>query len=154
MCTVPAKQVTVKCQGLLRTQHLCDDVGETTSMLRRLLSIVLFAATMLPAAAPMLLAGSGASVPMCCRRNGAHHCDGIMAETAATGRTMARAPQRMCPFQQRALGAVHLQSFTVATASTEATGILRAPTAAAQAECLRRIAFDRTRQKRGPPSNS
>jgi hypothetical protein len=137
------------------SSHLCDNAGDTTFMLRRLLSIVLFAATVLPAAAPMLLAGSLAesSVPMCCRRNGAHHCDGMMAMTqAASGQTTARAPQMKCPFQQRALGAVHLQSFTVASVATEATGLLREPAPAAQAECLRRIAFDRARRKRGPPA--
>ena len=126
-------------------------------MLQRLLSIVLFAATVLPAAAPMLLAGSMAasSVPMCCRRNGAHHCDGMMAMAQAlSDQTMARAPQMRCPFQQRALGAVHLPSFTVVAASTETAGLLREPAPAAQAECLRRIAFDRSRQKRGPPSST
>jgi len=123
--------------------------------MRRVLAIVLFAASVLPALAPVLLAGSmaEASVPMCCRRNGAHHCDGMMMgmTMAHSGETMARSPRMKCPFQQRALGAVHLPTFTVGAVAAEMSGVLRAPTAAAQAECLRRISFDRSRQKRGPP---
>lgn len=124
-------------------------------MFRRLLSIVLFAATVLPAVAPVLLAGSVAasSLPMCCRRNGAHHCAGMMAMAQLTrDETMARAPQMKCPFQQRSLGAVHLSGYAMVASAVETSGVLRAPSAAAQAECLWRIAFDRARQKRGPPS--
>jgi len=126
-------------------------------MLQRLLSIVLFAATVLPTAAPVLLAGpmAAASVPLCCRRNGAHHCDGMMSmglAQAASGQPTARAPRMQCPFQQRSLGAAHLQTFAVAPAANETVGLLREPAPAAQAECLRRIAFDRARQKRGPPA--
>jgi hypothetical protein len=128
---------------------------QSVVMLQRILAIVLFAATVLPFAAPVLLAGSmaEASLPMCCRRNGIHHCADPMAMAELTrNQTMARSPQMKCPFQQRALGTVHVTSFALVAASTETSGVLRAPSAAAQAECLWRIAFDRARQKRGPPS--
>lgn len=57
----------------------------------------------------------------------------------------------ICPYRQAALGAVHLQVYASGSGGTYVAGALGLPSAAEQAECLRRIAFDRARQKRGPP---
>ncbi len=126
-------------------------------MLRRLFSILLFGATLLPLIAPMLSTGALAqsTLPACCRRNGAHHC--TMSATALASMTSATtpgisAPPQQCPYRQHSLAASHLQVFTPSSAATHSTFLLRAPSASAQAECLRRISFDRSRQKRGPPS--
>jgi hypothetical protein len=62
------------------------------------------------------------------------------------------APPEECPYRQRAAVAAHLQVYTSAAAVTHSAFLLREPSAMAQAECLRRISFDRSRQKRGPPS--
>ncbi len=61
-------------------------------------------------------------------------------------------PPMQCPYRQHSLAPSHLQSFTLASGATHAAFVLHEPSAAARAECLRRISFDRSRQKRGPPS--
>ncbi len=62
------------------------------------------------------------------------------------------APLEKCPMQQKALAAVHHEQSVVGAAGVTTVALLQEPSAAAQAECLRRISFDRSRQKRGPPA--
>jgi hypothetical protein len=128
-------------------------------MQRRLLSILLFWATLFPMIVPALTTGAfGQSMlPACCRRAGAHHCEMSPAFRALMqrdldGSTRIGAQPEPCPYRQRSLAASHLQTLTFGSALTQATLSLHEPSAAAQAECLRRISFDRSRQKRGPPS--
>ncbi len=73
-----------------------------------------------------------------------------MHEDNGSARISAKPEQ--CPYRQRSLAASHLQTLTSGAAPTHATCSLHEPSAAAQAECLLRISFDRSRQKRGPPS--
>jgi hypothetical protein len=128
-------------------------------MQRRLLSILLFWATLFPLIAPALSTGAvgQSTLPACCRRAGAHHCEMSAAFRALLqrdldGSTRIGAQPEKCPYQQRSLAATHLQTLTAAAAPSQAAFALHEPSAAAQAECLRRISFDRSRQKRGPPS--
>jgi hypothetical protein len=132
-------------------------------MLRRLLSILLFGATLLPLIAPMLSTGAMAqsTLPACCRRGGKHHCSMSAEQRAlmmgqqkdgASKAVRVTAPLEECPYRQHSLVAVHLHVFTSGATATHSVCMLQEPSAAAQAECLRRISFDRSRQKRGPPS--
>ncbi|MGA7156114.1 MAG: hypothetical protein WBY53_04670 [Acidobacteriaceae bacterium] len=130
-----------------------------SSRMRRVLAILLFWATLFPMVASALSTGAmGQSMlPACCRRGGKHHCSMSAEEQARILREFGDqirvgAPPMQCPYRQRSLAPAHLQVFTVAGCTTHAAFLLRAPSAAAQAECLRRISFDRSRQKRGPPS--
>jgi hypothetical protein len=121
--------------------------------MQRLLSFCLFAVTLLPLLAPMISAEAEAQdgVPVCCRRGGAHHCMGGMA-VAGDGVAQVRGPRVMCPYQQRAVTAVHHEQMGIVAAAGSVVVGVRAPGVVAQAECLWRISFDRSRQKRGPPS--
>jgi hypothetical protein len=132
-------------------------------MSRRLLSILLFWATLLPMIAPMLSTGAMAesSLSACCRRGGKHHCAMSAEERAqmmgeqndgASKTAGMSAPPEKCPYSQHSLGAVHLQVFTPEATAMHSVIALQEASAAEQAECLRRISFDRSRQKRGPPS--
>jgi hypothetical protein len=128
-------------------------------MLRRLLSILLFWATLFPTIAPALSTGAmgQSTLPACCRRGGKHHCM-MSPEMRALmlreqdGSTRVGTPPEQCPYRQHSLVASHLQVFTTGAAATHAAFLLREPSVATQAECLRRIAFDRSRQQRGPPT--
>lgn len=128
-------------------------------MLRRLLSILLFWATLFPTIAPALSAGAlgQSTLPACCRRGGTHHCT-MSPEARALmlgeqdGSTRVSTPPGQCPYRQHSLVASHLQVFTARAAATHAAFLLREPSVATQAECLRRIAFDRSHQLRGPPT--
>jgi hypothetical protein len=129
-------------------------------VMRRLLSILLFWATLFPMVAPALTTGAmGQSMlPACCRRGGQHHCAMAPEERArlmaedGNGAIRVGAPPEQCPYRQRSLAATHLPTFAPGAMATHAEFLLHQPSAAAQAECLRRISFDRARQKRGPPS--
>ncbi len=124
--------------------------------MRRLLSFCLFAATLLPLLAPLLSVGAAAQagVPVCCRRGGRHHCAmmGDEAVLSEDGQHHARAPREICPYQQRALAAVHHEQVAMAASPSSMPVVLHEPDALAQVECLWRISFDRSRQKRGPPT--
>jgi endonuclease/exonuclease/phosphatase (EEP) superfamily protein YafD len=108
--------------------RLCDDVCNTF-MFRRLLSIVLFAATVLPAIAPALLAGASAesSLPMCCRRNGAH----------------------MFP---KAVAPAHAETYALAPSAAFFAGVASHPAQFQQVEAWARVALEGARHKRGPPT--
>jgi len=109
--------------------------------------------------APALTTGAmgQSTLPACCRRGGQHHCQ-MSPEVRALlmheldGSTRIGAPPEQCPYRQRSLAAAHLQTPTPGASTSYAALSLHEPSAAEQAECLRRISFDRSRQKRGPPS--
>ena len=122
--------------------------------MRRLLSLCLFVATLLPLLTPMLSAEAVAEVGVaaCCRRGGAHHCMGGMVAAPSDGAARLRGPREICPYQQRGLVAAgHHGLVGSALAAARVQGVLHAPGTLAQVECMRRIWFDRSRQKRGPP---
>ena len=128
-------------------------------MLRRLLSILLFWATLFPLIAPALSSGAlgQSTLPACCRSGGKHHC--MMSPEARAlmlgeqdGSTRIGTPPEQCPYRQHSLVASHLQVFTSRATATHPAFLLPEPSATTQAECLRRIAFDRSRQQRGPPT--
>jgi hypothetical protein len=131
--------------------------------MRRLLSILLFGAMLFPLIAPVLSSGgmAGSTLPACCRRGGKHQCGMLAADRAMTMAPQSTSafksvtftpPFEKCPYSQRSLAPVHLQIFAPDARAAEAINLLQQPSAAAQAECLWRISFDRSRQKRGPPT--
>jgi hypothetical protein len=123
--------------------------------MRRLLSISLFAAMLLPVLAPLFSFGADAqtAVLACCRREGKHHCMmGGAALPGESGQSSFRSPREVCPYQQRGLAAAHYEPPTVTATPGAFAVLLDEAKVVARAECLRRICFDRARQKRGPPA--
>jgi hypothetical protein len=91
------------------------------------------------------------SLPACCRRNGAHHCDMAGITVAVSSRSQSVAAKcPCCPFGRVALMLPH--AFTALSAPP--TAVLAAGPAilVRDAEAGYRISADRTRQKRGPPT--
>jgi hypothetical protein len=92
-------------------------------------------------------------LPACCRRNGSHHCVTRMMEGDPGSRKVS-APAERCPFfphigqltqvQNPAIGPSPAGAFYAALESH--------PACQTQSEAQRRISFDRSRQKRGPPA--
>ena len=127
---------------------------------RKLLSILLLAVFGLPIFATLLASGQSvdAGLPACCRRNGAHHCAMRMAEAGQQGSGDSQEPRwktpaERCPFCPASI--VSAQHHDAASLPPERT-MLRAsfshPTGVVQTESKRRMARDRSRQKRGPPT--
>lgn len=118
---------------------------------RRLLAISLLLFCGLPLALPFFGESAvEASVPICCRRDGKHHC--AMASMNSPQGLSTRTVSEKCPYSIASPAILVLRTFTPSTAATVFAGIAQHPAASPQTEAQRRISFDRTRQKRGPPA--
>ena len=134
-------------------------ISASIRILRRLLPILLLVAFVLPLFAPLLAFGQSAEsgLPACCRRNGKHHCALSMAEkshlAAHDSAPQWTAPKDRCPYYPASFASGQLHE-TLAAPSTQAfyAQIVSHPTGVAQTESMRRIASERSRQKRGPPT--
>lgn len=134
---------------------------------RRLIAILLFAAFVLPLALPVLALGQSAedNLPVCCRRNGAHHCAMSMAERSQLSKNAAsqepdagerrfHAPMECCPFGATQAPSLHIASSLPTSLPVASDVFFAHPAGVAQTESRRRMARDRSRQKRGPPSQA
>jgi hypothetical protein len=96
-------------------------------MQRRLLSILLFWATLFPMHCPRAhhRRVGQSTLPACCRRGGQHHCE-MSPEVRALllheldGSTRIGAKPEQCPYRQRSLAAAHLQTPTPARSTSYA----------------------------------
>jgi len=105
--------------------------------------------------APLLAASSDpqSNLPACCRRDGKHHCMMTMTQSP-TGGTQVYAGSH-CPYFPQSGVAVDVQQPATAPSATSAiyADLVSHPAVHAQTEARGRIAFDRSRQKRGPPAH-
>ncbi len=100
--------------------------------------------------APVLFAYQAESqLPMCCRRNGAHHCMmgrmdvGPGAGVSATGH---------CPAWPHALRAANTQAFVTTQEQTSSATLLQVAVVRVRNAELGRIARERQLSLRGPPT--
>jgi hypothetical protein len=121
---------------------------------RKFLSILLLALFALPVVSPLFALGTDADagVPVCCRRNGKHHC--FMTDPVGSAPSEARFGVRgeRCPYSPAAIGTVHQNQLTAAGLVVDLVTLASHPAGVVQIESRRRIARDRSRQKRGPPA--
>jgi hypothetical protein len=122
---------------------------------RRVLSIVLLLVFSLPLISPALalVAISDVNLPACCRRNGAHHCTGKMQqpESSRTGVSLSTIPQH-CPAYPAVATQIRHGDLSFDAASLTFAEIVSHPAIKLQTEARARVALDRARQKRGPPT--
>jgi hypothetical protein len=126
--------------------------------LRKLIAILLLAAFGLPFA-PQLFAATGQSesnLPACCRRNGKHHCMMSASEKreAASTKPEFRSPLDKCPYTPGTVVTSRHHADGLAASSVVYAELLSHPSVRPQTESKWRIARDRSRSKRGPPSLS
>ena len=93
---------------------------------------------------------SEASLPACCRRNGKHHCS-MPAWDAKQGRQFTVVSEK-CPCPPATPAVSHLSNFALPADRAAFAGVISHPAIHAQTAAQYRISFDRSRQKRGPPS--
>ncbi|MGH9585492.1 MAG: hypothetical protein ACRD3F_00955 [Acidobacteriaceae bacterium] len=116
--------------------------------MRRILAIPLLLLFMLPIALPFFSASAAeASVPVCCRRNGKHHCMMMLS----SGHSNTTLIGDRCPYSPTEPAMLIPASFAPSISASVFAGLTRHPSAAPQVEAQQRISFDRSRQKRGPP---
>jgi hypothetical protein len=110
----------------------------------------------LPLISPVLAlaAGTDANLPACCRRNGAHHC--IMklhqADSSGHGTTLSALPQR-CPAYPAIATSVRHGDLSFYQASLIFAEVVTYPSIKPQTQACARVALDRSRHKRGPPTH-
>jgi len=93
-----------------------------------------------------------ATLPVCCRRGGRHQC-AMPSEGANRGSDVGIVSDK-CPYTPATSAILLLPSFTPSTAASIFAGVTRHPAISPQTDAQLRISFDRSRQKRGPPSYS
>jgi hypothetical protein len=121
---------------------------------RRTLSILLVLLIGFPLIAPLFVANAETNLPLCCRKNGTHHCLGdsmAMGSPASSGHALSTLSAE-CPTFPKATAATLLQPAFFARAQSRFAEIAVHPSAQPQTEARYRIAFSRSRQKRGPPA--
>ena len=136
-----------------RHSHARHAYTQTHTSVQKLLSLVLLAILGLALAAPALTGGqaSESTLPACCRRAGLHHCAMHHNAPSPTGTRLATLTER-CPFTPSGPPIAHLAHWSTAPGTRSLALLLTLLIGLAQTECLRRIARDRARGKRGPPT--
>jgi hypothetical protein len=119
--------------------------------MRRWLAIPMLLLFLLPFVSGFFGAGEAeASLPLCCRKGGKHHCT-MFAEDPAAPKGIGVIGER-CPYLPATPGVIVLPSFAPPSAAAIFAGVVQHASVSAQTEARRRVARDRARQKRGPPS--
>jgi hypothetical protein len=119
--------------------------------MRRILSISLLLVMSLSLVAPLFASIPESSLPMCCRRSGAHHCMGTTGTVGADGKRVMLMGAR-CPSAPKAFAVAGGQAWTPGPEQSVVAVVVAHPAGRAQTEARYRISFGRSRQKRGPPS--
>ena len=117
--------------------------------MRRMLAITIALLLGFTLTAPLFVASSSTMVPECCRRNGMHHCMGQMMDPGADQAFSSIAPK--CPRFPVASPAPRLDSLVPNRALSAGIALFVRPASLPQTEARYRIAYARSRQKRGPP---
>jgi hypothetical protein len=91
-------------------------------------------------------------VPVCCRRNGAHHCLMVKREaSAAPGVSVSTVPQH-CPAYPAVVTPLRHSDLGLHTASLIFGELLSHPAVKPQTLARARVAVTRSRRQRGPPA--
>jgi hypothetical protein len=123
---------------------------------RRFISISLLLLFTLPLVSPLFAASTAdADVPVCCRRDGKHHC--VMAKTLEKGPGNSSSDKtaslrERCPYNLSTPAAVNLPFVLHEAQTTLLSEMVTDSARPAQTESIHRTPFDRSHQKRGPPS--
>jgi hypothetical protein len=117
--------------------------------MRRLLAITIALLLGFTLTAPLFVSSSSTAVPECCRRNGMHHCMGQMVDPSSDKAFLHAVPK--CPRFPVASPAPRLDSLVPNRSLSVSLPLFVRPASLPQTEARYRIAYARSRQKRGPP---
>jgi len=127
---------------------------------RRFTAILILALLGAFYAVPLLHAVSTdpeSGLPACCRRHGKHHCAMMdqYLRLKASGEPTFNAPSQHCPMYPKGLAQTWAPVVAVLLPAQGAvyTCSQSHPVCHAQTQARFRVAYDRTRLKRGPPSS-
>lgn len=108
----------------------------------------------LPFALPLLAARTveDAGLPACCRAGGRHGCS--MRMHRASDAPGVRGPRETCPYVPAGFVSVHVDRLGFAPVRANGVAMVAQAASVARAECMWRVARERSRHKRGPPASS
>lgn len=122
---------------------------------RRLLALSLLLLFSFTLVSPLfaLSTNTDANLPICCRRNGAHHCQMKVqsSNTSADQIAVSTIPSK-CPFYPRPATLVRHNDAKLHANSDLLVALTHRTTVKASAYICRRIVSDTAWQKRGPPT--
>jgi hypothetical protein len=122
-------------------------------LVRRILSISLLLLFSLPLLSPLFAVdAAGTNLPACCRKDGKHHCMMVQRESHDGSGPDVSLVRERCPYGPAVPVASHVDFSFAAGVVTAFAESVSHPTGIVQTEARLRISFDRSRQKRGPPS--
>jgi hypothetical protein len=119
--------------------------------MRRALSITIALLFSFLLAAPLFTVDAASSLPQCCRRNGTHKCAAGMIADSGTPTISTIAPK--CPNWPKSTAAPWPNELASPRTQGVSVPLYSHPKSAPQTEARYRVAFARSRQKRGPPTN-
>jgi hypothetical protein len=127
--------------------------------MRRILAITLFAVLAMPAILPLAVpaANDESQLPICCRRDGKHHC--AMLETATTAMELQsqglslRSQPAPCPYRSSKITLAHSFGFYPPATFAFYAAVIEHPAVQQQTNLRRLISEARCHQKRGPPAS-
>ncbi len=124
--------------------------------MQRLIAILLLVILSAPLGEPLFGFSSdlGDSVPICCRRDGTHHCALHKTMEMAQPANQVKAITAKCPYCPWATVTAQGHFSVLRDGGIFYASVLSHPAISAQTEAGFRISFDRARQKRGPPTTS
>lgn len=123
-----------------------------TDFVRRLFAITLMLLFSFSLIAPLFAPdAAAASLPACCRRGGKHQCAMLSGTGSQQGASISILAEK-CPYAPEAPATIHLSIIAPSAGDAVFAGLISHPAVHAQIAAQYRISFDRSRQKRGPPS--
>jgi len=123
-----------------------------TGFVRRVLSISMLLLFSFSLISPLI--GSDAveaNLPACCRRGGKHHCALLSESLSKQGKSIGIIAEE-CPFTPAVPAVAHFSAIVPPIGDAVFAGLISHPAIHPQTAAKYRISFDRSRQKRGPPS--
>lgn len=123
-----------------------------TGSVRRGLAISMLLLFSFSLISPLFASDAGETIlPACCRRGGKHHC-ALSSESLSTHGKGFGIIAEKCPFTPAIPAIAHFSAIAPPLGHAVFAGLVSHPSVHAQTAAQYRISFDRSRQKRGPPS--
>jgi hypothetical protein len=103
-------------------------------------------------ALPLFASSGELRIPACCRKGGKHHCMAMHIAQLSDAALSVDTVAEKCPCCPHSTTASHAQFCAPPTNEAVFAGVVRHPAVSPQTEASYRVSYDRSRQKRGPPS--
>lgn len=104
-------------------------------------------------AMPLFASGPGyTNLPICCRRNGKHHC-AMTVQAAYSDGSAIRQISDHCPYFPISTAALQSNTFKPGLRQVFDSAPSVSPSRIAETEAHYHLSWSRSRQKRGPPTN-